>query len=93
MPRLMASRLTAKAVFRCSGPTAAAMAARLAGRKSSETTAQRTVARATASGVRATGNARRMRPERKSEAVIIRSVPTRSQRRPANGEVTRAVAP
>ena len=47
MPRLIARRFTANAVLRFPGPTAEAMAVRLAGRKSSETMAQRTVATAT----------------------------------------------
>src|SRR4051794_11800248 len=85
IPRLMPSRVTATAVFRCSGRMWEVSAASVAGRTDSATKAQMKVMPRKSSKLPARGNSNRIRPERISEPRNTANAPKRSQSRPATG--------
>src|SRR3954454_1757242 len=85
IPRLMPSRVTATAVFRCSGRMWEVSAASVAGRTDSATKAQMKVRPRKSSKLPARGNSNRIRPERISEPRRTANAPKRSQSRPATG--------
>ena len=93
IPKFMASRLSANAIFRCAGPVSRPIRAMLGGRNDSLTNAQTPVIARMPEKLVTKGKMKRIRPLRNSESLRRNKLPRRSDKRPAIGATMIAAIP